>query len=83
MRPRSPEPEEVKGRLGTRSFEEAALSAESPGLGRVAGVEVAERDVTWPESFPMTIGCLLRLTAVLFPAGPVCFALGFKVLTID
>ena len=33
--------------------------------------------------FCMTIGCVLCMTIVLFPAGLVCFAAGFKVLTID
>ena len=33
--------------------------------------------------FCMTIGCLLCLTVIGFPAGLVCFAAGFKVLTID
>jgi Inner membrane component domain len=31
----------------------------------------------------MTIGCLLCLTVIGFPAGLVCFGLGFKLLTID
>jgi hypothetical protein len=31
----------------------------------------------------MTIGCLLCLTVIGFPAGLVCFGLGFKVLTIS
>ena len=33
--------------------------------------------------FLMTIGCLLCLTVIGIPAGLVCFAGGFKVLTID
>ena len=30
----------------------------------------------------MTVGCLLCLTVIGFPAGLVCFAAGFKVLTV-
>jgi len=30
----------------------------------------------------MTAGCLRCLSVIFFPAGLVCFALGFKVLTI-
>ena len=39
----------------------------------------ALRSVTWkrPELFPLTIGCLLCLTVIGFPAGLVCFGLGF------
>jgi len=33
--------------------------------------------------FLMMIGCMLCLTVVLFPAGLVCFGLGFKVLTVS
>jgi hypothetical protein len=31
----------------------------------------------------MTLGCVLCLTVIGFPAGLVCFGLGFKVLAID
>jgi len=31
----------------------------------------------------MTIGCLLCLTVIGFPPGLVCFAAGFKVLTVS